>query len=218
MAKRIVVGLLVLVVAAGGVFATGQGERAAATDGDIHIALSAPITGDWSEYGIGFDRSVRMAIDQINADGGVLGGRKFRLSVGDTEGNPQMGTTLAQRFTGDRTIVAQIGPFASSTAMASQPIFDAEGMVQLSPTASHADFAGGSRWSFGIVGTQRGEGPFNARFAYDHLGLRRVAVLHLNNDFGIDRLTISRRRLRNWAVRSWKPTSTLMVSGISRRF
>jgi branched-chain amino acid transport system substrate-binding protein len=183
MGKRVVVALLVLLIATNVVFAGGSTEAA---DDDIHIALSAPITGDWSEFGIGFERSVRMAIEQLNADGGVLDGRKFRLSVGDTEGNPQMGTTLAQRFTSDRTVVAQIGPFASSTAMAAQPIFDAEGVVQLSPTASHADFAGGSPWSFGIVGTQRGEGPFNADFAYNHLGLRRVAVLHLNNDFGID--------------------------------
>ncbi len=165
------------------VFATGQTEAA---DDSIHVALSAPITGDWSEYGVNFQRSVEMAIEAINADGGVLGGRTFRLSVGDTKGNPQESATLAQKWTSDDSIVAQIGAFSSSSSMAAQPIYDAAGMVQLSPTASHADYAKGSPWSFGIVGTQAGEGPFNAAFAYDDLDLRKIAVLHLNNDWGID--------------------------------
>ena len=151
----------------------------------IHIALTAPITGDWSEYGVNFRRSVEMGIDFLNANGGVLG-RQLRLSVGDTGGSPQEAATLAQRWTSDPTIVAQIGSFSSSEAMAAQPIFDSEGMVQLSPTASHTGFAPGSEWSFGIVGTQAAEGPFMANFAYNDLGLRRIAVLHLNNDWGID--------------------------------
>ena len=182
--NRILFVLTLAVLVAAGAFASGQAEPAA-DDDTIHIALSAPITGDWSEYGVNFQRSVEMAIEFLNADGGVLG-RQVRLSVGDTKGNPQESATLAQKWTSDPTVVAQIGAFSSSSSMAAQPIYDAEGMVQLSPTASHADYAGGSEWSFGIVGTQAGEGPFNARFAYDDLGIRRVAVLHLNNDWGID--------------------------------
>ena len=71
----------------------GAGEQETPDDGTIHVALSAPITGDWSEYGVNFQRSVEMAIEKINADGGVLDGRTFRLSVGDTRGNPQEAAT-----------------------------------------------------------------------------------------------------------------------------
>jgi branched-chain amino acid transport system substrate-binding protein len=180
--SRITTALIVLMLAGGiSVFAGGSQEA----DDTIHVALSAPITGDWSEYGVNFERSVTMAIDKLNSEGGVLG-RQIRLSVGDTKGNPQEAATLAQKWTSDPTIVAQIGAFSSSSSMAAQPIFDSAGMVQLSPTASHADYAKGSEWSFGIVGTQAGEGPFNARFAYDDIGIEKVAVLHLNNDWGID--------------------------------
>jgi len=181
--RRLIVILLLVSVAVLPVMATGAPEVA---DNTIHVALSAPITGDWSEYGVNFQRSVEMAIEKINADGGVLGGRTFRLSVGDTKGNPQESATLAQKWTSDDSIVAEIGAFSSSSSMAAQPIYDAAGMVQLSPTASHSDYAKGSPWSFGIVGTQAGEGPFNAAFAYNDLGIRKIAVLHLNNDWGID--------------------------------
>lgn len=178
---RSVIIVLVILVSVSPLFAGGAREA----DDTIHIALSAPITGDWSEFGINFRRSVELAISELNAAGGVLG-RQVRVSVGDTQGNPQQAATLAQQWTSDPTIVAQIGPFASGPAMASQPIYDAAGMVQLSPTASHTEYAGGSRWSFGIVGTQAGEGPFNANYAYNEIGIRNIAILHINNDWGID--------------------------------
>jgi branched-chain amino acid transport system substrate-binding protein len=164
---------------------TGTARRNSVGE-SIHVALSAPITGDWSVYGTSFQRSVEMAIDMINAEGGVLGGRRFRLSVGDTRGNPTQAAALARNWTSDETIVAEIGAFSSSSSIAAQPVYNAAGMVQLSPTASHRDFANGSPWSFGMVGTQAGEGSFFAAFAYYDLGLRRIAILHINNDWGID--------------------------------
>ncbi len=162
-----------------------QEGKAAAAGETIHLALSAPLTGDWSEYGINFQRSAEMAIAALNEKGGVLG-KKLRLSVGDTKGNPTEAATLAQKWTSDSSIVAQIGAFSSSSSMAAQPIFDQAGMVQLSPTASHTQFASGSPWSFGIVGVQAAEQPYMARFAYNDLGIRKIAILHLNNDWGID--------------------------------
>lgn len=165
-------------------FASGAQEEMAETE-DIHIALSAPITGDWSEFGVNFRRSVELATELLNEEGGILG-KPVRISVGDTQGSAQQAATLAQQWTSDPTVVAQIGPFSSSSSMAAQPIYDSAGMVQLSPTASHTEYASGSPWSFGIVGTQAGEGPFNADFAYNELGLERIAILHLNNDWGID--------------------------------
>ncbi|MFW6338909.1 MAG: ABC transporter substrate-binding protein [Alkalispirochaetaceae bacterium] len=179
---RTLIVVLTVVLFATPAFAGGEQEQ---EDDTIHIALSAPITGDWSEFGVNFERSVKLAIEELNEEGGILG-RQVRLSVGDTKGNPQEAATLAQRWTDDPTVVAQIGPFASGPSIAAQPIYDSAGMVQLSPTASHTDYAGGSPWSFGIVGTQAGEGPFNARYAYEEIGIREIAVLYLNNDWGID--------------------------------
>ena len=138
-----------------GLFAFTSGIPASlAADDTIHIALTTPITGDYAEYGRNFERSVTMGMDFINAQGGVLG-KKLILSVGDSKGDPKESATLAMKWTSDPTIVAQIGDFTSTCCMAGQPIYDQAGMIQLSPTASHPDFAPGSKWSFGIVGTQK---------------------------------------------------------------
>ncbi len=162
-----------------------SGTKEAATTDTIHIALTAPITGDYAEYGKNFQRSVEMAINEINAAGGVLG-KKFELSVGDSKGDPKESANLAQKWVSDPTIVAEIGDFTSTCCMASQPIYDRAGMVQLSPTASHTKFAPGSPWSFSIVGTQAYEQPFMAKLADQTLGFKKMAVLYINNDWGVD--------------------------------
>ncbi len=68
-------------------YAGGKQEKAK-TDEPVYIALTAPITGDYAEYGNNFKRSVEMAIDKINAEGGVLG-RKLTVLVGDSKGRSQ---------------------------------------------------------------------------------------------------------------------------------
>ena len=183
-AKGIVV-LLAFALFAMPLFAGGQQGADNDNRDTIHIALTAPITGDYSEYGKNFQRSVEMGIEFINTAGGVLG-KELVLSVGDSKGDPKESATLAQKWTSDPTIVAQIGDFTSTCCLASQPIYDQAQMVQLSPTASHTDYAKGSIWSFGIVGTQAAEGPFMADFAYNELGLRTIAVININNDWGVD--------------------------------
>lgn len=159
------------------------GQQNVAADDDIYIALSAPITGDYAEYGNNFKRSVEMGIDLINQKGGVLG-KELKVIIGDSKGDPKESSTLAQKFTSDKKIVAEIGDFTSTCCLAAQPIYDEVGMVQLSPTSSHPDFAKGSKYSFGIIGTQAGEGPFMAMMT-NELGFKKVAILHINNDWGI---------------------------------
>jgi branched-chain amino acid transport system substrate-binding protein len=150
----------------------------------IHVALSAPLTGNFAEYGQNFQRAIDLAVEWINAAGGIKG-RNVVIVAGDSKADPKEAATLAQKFTSDSRIVAEIGDFSSTACLAAQPIYDRAGMVQLSPTSSHPNFAPGSPWSFGIVGTQAGEGPFMARYAVQKLGKKRLVVLHINNDWGI---------------------------------
>lgn len=150
----------------------------------IYVALSAPLTGTYAEYGQNFKKAMTLGIEWINADGGI-NGRPIELVIGDSRGDPKESAALAQKFTSDKRIVAELGDFTSTSCLAAQPIYKRAGMVQLSPTSSHPSFAPGSPWSFGIIGTQAGEGPFMARYASETLGKNKLAVLHINNDWGI---------------------------------
>ena len=171
-----------ILLASGGFSASAA---ARATSNTITFALSAPITGDYAEYGNNFKHSVEMAIDEINAKGGVLG-KKLALSLGDSKGDPKESATLAMKWTSDPSIFAEIGDFTSTCCLAAQPIYNRAGMIQISPTASHTKFTSGSKWSFSVYGTQYWEQPIMAALAVDKLKLKTAALLYINNDWGMD--------------------------------
>jgi len=150
----------------------------------IFIGLSAPMTGQYAEAGRSFREGVDIAIETLNRAGGIEG-RKIELIVGDSQGDPKIAKRVAREFAEDKRIIAEIGDFTSSCSMAAQPVYHRAEMVQISPTSSHPSFAPGSPYSFGIVGTQAGEGPFLARMAVERLGKKRLAVAYLNTDWGI---------------------------------
>lgn len=174
--------LLLIVLA--GIMVLSLGLAVSAED-VVKIGLSAPITGNYAEYGENFRYSAQMAVEKINAEGGIRG-HKVELVIMDSKGDPREAATIAQRFVENKDIVAEIGDFTSTACLAAAPIYERNGMVQLSPTASHPDFAPAGQYMFGIVGTQDAEGPFNVEYiAQEYMGLDSVAVIYINNDWGV---------------------------------
>ena len=176
------IGLLSLsIIAAAGIFT----PRAAAAEDVVKIGLSAPLTGDWAEYGHDFKRSVTMVIDRANRMGGVRG-KHIELVISDSRGDPKESVLIAEKFVADPDIIAEIGDFSSSSCMAAAPIYEKANMTQLSPTSSHMDFTKKGQNMFRVVATQGYEGPYNARWAVKDLGKKKLATIYINNDWGVD--------------------------------
>lgn len=150
----------------------------------IFIGLSAPLNGQYSEYGNAIQRGVDIALERINEAGGIEG-RPVEVIVGDSRGLPKVAQRVARRLASNQRIVAVIGNVTDSCALAAQPIYRRAGIVQLSPVASHPSFAPGSPYSFGLAGTVEQEGEFMARMAVEQLGKKRVAVIYVTNDWGM---------------------------------
>jgi branched-chain amino acid transport system substrate-binding protein len=151
----------------------------------VKVGLSAPITGDWAEYGADFKRSVTLVLDKINKAGGIQG-KKIELVIADSRGDAKEAVLIAEKFVADPDIVAQIGDFSSSCSMAAAPIYEKATMVQLSPTTSHQDWTKKGEYMFRVVATQGYEGPYNARWAVTDLGKKKLATIYINNDWGVD--------------------------------
>ncbi len=149
----------------------------------VCIGLSAPLTGQYQEYGNNFKKAIELGIEWINEAGGI-NGRPLELVVGDSEGLPQKAKTVARQFTKDTRIAATLGDFTSTCSMAAQPIYQRAEMVQLSPSSSHPSYAPGSPYSFGIVGTQSEDGPAMARQAVQTLKKKKIAMIYINNEWG----------------------------------
>jgi branched-chain amino acid transport system substrate-binding protein len=158
---------------------------AAAAQDTVKIGLSAPLTGDWAEYGNDFKRSVTMVMDRINRMGGIHG-KEVVLEIADSRGDPKESVLIAEKFVADPEIIAEIGDFSSSSCMAAAPIYERANMTQLSPTASHMGFTQKGQNMFRVVATQGYEGPYNARWAVQELGKKKIATIYINNDWGVD--------------------------------
>lgn len=145
------------------------------------IGVLAPITGTNAEYGKGFEIATKMAADKINAKGEM----KIELVVKDSKGDPKESADLARQFGDDKDIMAIIGDFSSSACMANAPIIDEAGIVQLSPTASHPDYAAMSKYAFSIMGRQDGEAPFFSTYLLKkYAQAKNIGLIWINSDWG----------------------------------
>ena len=86
---------------------------------EIIIGSIQPVTGPIPDIGLSMQRTNRMAVDDINARGGIksMGGAKLRLLYGDHEAKEEVARSAAERLINDGA-VCLVGPFLSGPAMA----------------------------------------------------------------------------------------------------
>jgi branched-chain amino acid transport system substrate-binding protein len=162
-----------------GTSAAGEGE------GPIYIGVSGPLTGPTARYGEQWKKGFDLALEEINGAGGI-NGRPLEYIFEDTQSDPKQSVVVAQKFVADPRIIVELGDFSSTASMAASQIYQRGGLVQFGFTNSHPDFtnAGGDyTWSNSV--TQAQASPALADFAVTDLGVNRLAVFYLNNDWGV---------------------------------
>ena len=158
----------------------------------ILIGVGGPLTGQYAQYGAQWKKGFDLALDEINAAGGI-NGRPLQYVFEDTQSDPRQTVTIARKYVADERIVVEVGDFSSAASMAASPIYQAAGMVQFGFTNSHPDFTKGGDFIWSNAVNQKDEMPLLADFVRD-LGLKKIAVLHLNSDWGAPRRTSWSRR------------------------
>lgn len=156
----------------------------AQTSGDpVLIGVSGPLTGPQAQYGELWKQGFDLALTRINADGGI-DGRPLEYVFEDSQNDPRQSIAIAQKFIADPKIVVEVGDFSSTASMAASPLYQRGKLVQFGFTNSHPDFTktGDYMWSSSISQSQ--EQQVMADYAVNRLGLKKIAVLHLNTDWG----------------------------------
>ena len=102
---------------------SATGPALAQSKEPVKIGLSAAVSGGSAASGEAIKRGLQIAIDEINAKGGVLGGRKLELVVRDDEGNPQKGVTIARELVEREKVVAVFGGLHTTVALAQVPVW-----------------------------------------------------------------------------------------------
>src|SRR4051812_1284731 len=109
---------------------------------EVRIGLLLPYTGKDGSAGPNYERGVLMAVDQVNAAGG-LAGKPVRILYGDTHSSLERGLASAQELA-DQGVVAIIGPESDELARAVPPLLESSGVALLTPSSSSIPVASSS--------------------------------------------------------------------------
>jgi len=149
----------------------------------ITLGVSGPLTGPNAQYGTQWKQGFDLALEEVNSSGGI-NGRKLAYTFEDSQSDPRQAVAIAQKFVSDPNIVMELGDFSSPASMAASPIYQRAGLVQFGFTNSHPDFTKGGDFMWSTSVSQADEQPLLALYAVRHLGLKKLAVLHQNTDWG----------------------------------
>src|SRR5271165_6443812 len=149
----------------------------------IMLGVSGPLTGPNAQYGTQWKQGFDLALDEIQAAGGI-NGRKIAYQFEDSQSDPRQSVAIAQKFVNDPRIVIELGDFSSPASMAASPIYQRGKLVQFGFTNSHPDFTKGGDYMWSNANNQAEEQPKLAEYSVKKLGMKRPAVLHLNTDWG----------------------------------
>lgn len=138
--------------------------------------------GPWREgYGAMNKRGMDLAVEEINAAGGIRG-RPLRIIDRDDAADGKKATAIAQEFVGNARISAVIGHVNSGTMVAAAKIYDGA-LPAVATTATSPDLTGISPWVFRVIASDSATGVDLARFA-QRRGHTRAAILYENDSYG----------------------------------
>jgi len=148
----------------------------------IKVGQITALTGDHAAYGQAEADAVKMAIDEINAAGGVLG-KQIELIVYDNKTRPEDTVNAARRLAEQDKVCAIIGPNGSGMHIAAAPIIDAAKVPQIGTLPTNPlvtiDENGVTRpYNFRICFLDPYQGQIIAYFAAKELGKTKAALLY----------------------------------------
>lgn len=185
-----VLTLAVLAAAIGLVACSKKEDSAAAakTDGVVIVKVghAAPLTGPQAHLGKDNENGVRLAIDELNAKGFEIGGRKvqFELHSEDDQADPRMATTVAQKFVDDGVNVI-IGHLNSGTTIPVSRIYNEAGIVEVSPSATNPKYTQqGYANAFRVMANDVQQGSVLGAFAVQDMGAKNIAIIDDKSAYG----------------------------------
>lgn len=179
--KKFIAFAVVALLALSMCFAGGEKEDSAAGS-VVKIGFIGPLTGDYANYGTLCRQAVEMAIDEINAKGGV-NGVQIKLFAEDSEGDSQKALAAMEKLSSSDKVCAIIGPVLTGETFSVAERAQAEGIVVITPSASHKDITNVGDYIFRTTPSDGLQGEVAGKYWADVLGYTKLAVLYAKNDY-----------------------------------
>ena len=158
----------------------------------IKIGEFGSLTGDNASFGTSQNNGVQMALEEINAAGGVLG-KKIDLTVEDNETKQGETTTIARKLISQDHVVAIIGEVASSKSLEAAPICQASKIPQIATAATNPRVTQTGDYIFRVCFTDDFQAVVIARFVLEKLKLNKIAFMtDVKQDYSVGLTNIAK--------------------------
>jgi branched-chain amino acid transport system substrate-binding protein len=159
-------------------------EPAAADD--VKIGILFDITGPIASRVPPRLDAVKLVVDEINANGGILKGQKLQVIIADTQGTPDGAVAAATKLVNGDNVAAIVGALLSSSTMAAaHAVTIPKGVVLISPSSTTPLMTTleDNGFVFRTVQSDAYQGWMLGKLVYEQ-GFRTVALTYVNNDYG----------------------------------
>jgi len=169
-------------------FAAGCGDKPQQA-GDSQLVLIgqvSPLTGPQAHLGKDNENGARLALEEINAAGLMLGGKKVVLDMKseDDAADPKTATTVAQKLV-DEGVAGVIGHLNSGSTIPASKIYYDNGIPQISPSATAVAYtASGFNTAYRVMTNDAQQGSVLGNFAVTKLGAKKIAIIDDRTAYG----------------------------------
>ncbi len=158
----------------------------AAQDMVVKIGHVGPVSGPQAHYGKDNENGARMAIEDLNAKGVTIGGKKvkFELVAEDDAADPKQGTAAAQKLC-DAKVNGVVGHLNSGTTIPASKVYNDCGIPHITPSATNPKLTQqGYKTTFRLLANDNALGAGLALHAANNLKLKKVAVIDDRTAYG----------------------------------
>jgi branched-chain amino acid transport system substrate-binding protein len=177
------VAIMSLAACSSGSTAGAAGDSTAKST--VYFGVSAAETGQYAQYGEQFKEAFDLAVEQVNAKGGI-NGHPVGLKYEDSQSDPKQSVAVAQKFVSDPSISLVFGDYSSAASIPASPIYTAGKLLQYGFNNSNPDFTlKGSEYQWSTSVTTNSTYAWTADYIKKQ-GVKSVGVTYLNTaDWGI---------------------------------
>ncbi len=166
--------------------ACSKKDNASSNEIVVRIGSVSPLSGPQAHLGKDNDNGARMAIDEANTTGVILGGKKaiFQLVSEDDEANPKNATIVAHKLV-DQRVSGVIGHLNSGTSIPASKIYSEAGIPQISPSATAVAYtAQRFKTTFRVMTNDRQQGKVLGEYAVKKMGAKKIAIIDDRSFYG----------------------------------
>jgi len=157
------------------------------TGGDIVIGMYGSLTGNDGSFGQSSKEGTQLAVDEINATpDGVMKGRKFQVLIEDDQSKPEEASSAVTKLITQDKVVAVLGEVASTRTLAAAPLAQRYKVPLITPASTNVRVTEVGDYIFRICFIDSFQGEVLAKFAFNDLKARRVAILkEITSDYSV---------------------------------